>query len=108
MEFYLLLEIWRKSIDKNISKNLNSKYSQKLLDHAKQPARYALKTASTRVIQITAVATDDLIGNNIADKMTKFSKTSPQNNSVTNEEEIRRYISPKERLKVIHDLRLIQ
>ena len=30
----------------NISKNLSSKYSQKLLDHAKQSATDALKTAS--------------------------------------------------------------
>ena len=35
-----------KSISKNISKNLGSKYCQKLLDHAKQSATDALKTAS--------------------------------------------------------------
>ena len=34
-----------------ISKNLNSKHSQKLLDHAKQSATDALKTASKRAIQ---------------------------------------------------------
>ena len=36
---------------KNISKNVSSKYSQKLLDHAKQSATDALKTASKRTIQ---------------------------------------------------------
>ena len=37
----------------------------------------------------TAETTGDLIGNTIADKCTKVSRTSPQNNSetVTNEEE---------------------
>ena len=35
-----------------MSKNLSSKYSQKLLDHAKQSATDALKTASKRAIQI--------------------------------------------------------
>ena len=35
---------------KNISKNLSSKYSQKLLHHAKQSATDALKTVSKRAI----------------------------------------------------------
>ena len=35
-----------------MSKKLSSKYSQKLLDHAKQSATDALKTASKRAIQI--------------------------------------------------------
>ena len=33
-----------KYINKNISKNLSGKYSQKFLDHAKQLAKGALKT----------------------------------------------------------------
>ena len=40
-----------KNIDKNVSKSLNSKYSKKLLDHAKQFATDAFKTCSKRVIQ---------------------------------------------------------
>ena len=32
-------------MDKNISKSLNSKYSQKLLDHAKQSATHATSTS---------------------------------------------------------------
>ena len=38
-------------ISKNISKNLSGKYSQNLLDHARQSAADALKTTSKRVIQ---------------------------------------------------------
>ena len=34
------------NIDKNISKNLNGKYSQERLDHAKISAADALKTSS--------------------------------------------------------------
>ena len=45
----------------------------------------ALKTASKRAIQKTVEATGDLIGNKIADSITKVSKTSLQNNSETNE-----------------------
>ena len=53
-----------------------------------------------------------MIGNKIAKKTRKISKTSKQNNSetVTNEhnKEIHRerYISPEERQKIIDDLRL--
>ena len=43
-----------------------------------------------------AGATSELIGNKIADKITRVLKTSPKNNSETNEEETlrERYISP--------------
>ena len=83
-----------KSIGKNISKNLSSKCSQKTLDHAKQSATDPLKTS-------------DLIGNKIAGKITRVSKTSPKNNSETNEEVIReKYISQELRQKIIDDLRL--
>ena len=53
--------------------------------------------------------TGDLIGNKIADRMTKVSKISPKNNSERNEEEIlrERYISPKQRPKIIDNLILI-
>ena len=40
----------RKYIDKNISKNLISKCSQKLIDHTKQSATDALKTTSKGAI----------------------------------------------------------
>ena len=60
---------------------------QKLLDHAKQFAADAFKTASKRVIQKKAEETGDLIGNKIANKIAVVSKYLQQNNSeaVTNE-----------------------
>ena len=74
-------------IGKNISKSLRGKYSQKLFDHAKKSATDALKTSSKGIIQKTAEVTGDLIGNKIADTITKVSKNSQQNNweTVTNE-----------------------
>ena len=60
-----------KNIGKNISKDLSGKYSQRLLDHAKKFATDALKTSSKRVTQKTAEATSYLIGNTIAEKITK-------------------------------------
>ena len=65
-----------------MSKSLNKKCSQKLLDHTKQSATDAIKTCLKRVIQITAEATGDLIGNKIANRIAKVSKNSE---TVTNE-----------------------
>ena len=95
-----------KNIGKNISKNGSSKQCQKLLDHAKQSTTDALETASKRPIIKTADSTGNLIGTKIADKITRVSTNSTQNNSITNEEENigfhreiprERYISPEER-----------
>ena len=78
------------SFAKNIGKNITNKYSQKLADNAKNSAIDAIKTTSKRVIQKTAEATDDLIGNKIADKIisvstelhSKRSKELPSNELV--------------------------
>ena len=109
-----------KNIGKDISKILSSKYSprilamrQKLLDHAKQSATDAFKTASKRGIQKTAEATCDLIGNKIANKITGVLKNPQQNNSetVTNAHGSdipkERYITPEERQKIIDNLRSV-
>ena len=45
-----------------------------------------------RTIQKTAESSGDLISNKIVDKITRVSKTSLQNNSETNDEEILREI----------------
>ena len=95
-----------------VAKNMSDKYTQKLVDTAKKSATYAIKTASKRSIQKTAQATGDLVGNKIADKITaKTSKKSHneeiQLNEVNNEIPKERYIPPKERQKIIDDLRLI-
>ena len=75
-----------KNIGKNINKNLSRKYSpsilamsKKLLDHAEQSTTDAFKTASERAIQKTAEG-GDLIDNKSANKITKVSKNSQQNN----------------------------
>ena len=52
-----------RNIDKDTSKHLSSKYNQRFLDHAKQSATDAIKTAPKRAIQKKAEATGDLIGN---------------------------------------------
>ena len=61
---------------------MSGKYTQKLLDHAKQSATDALKTASKRAIQKIAEATTSLISNKIAHKNMEVLRTS---RTVTNE-----------------------
>ena len=112
MVFYLLLEILVRTQLKLLkAKNMTNKYSQKFVDTAKKSATDAIKTSSKRAIQKTAEATGDLIGKKIADKITTASKKSHneeiQSNEVNNEIPKERYISPKERQKIIDELRLI-
>ena len=57
-----------------LSQSLIGKYNQKHFGHAKQSATDALKTSSKRFIQKTAEGTSDLVGNKIANKITKFQK----------------------------------
>ena len=53
---------------------MSNKYSQKLVDTAKKSATDVIKTASKRAIKKTAEATEDLVGNKIADRITSASK----------------------------------
>ena len=99
-----------------MSKSLSNKYGQKLLDSAKKSTTDAIKTASKRAIQKTAEATADLIGNKIADKITRVSKKKPTKelpDDEAKEEDVeiatpkKRYISPEERQQIIDELRLV-
>ena len=62
------------SFAKNMGTYLSNEYGQKIIDSAKMSATDAVKTASKRAIQKTAKATADLIGNEIADKITSVSE----------------------------------
>ena len=98
-----------------VAKNLSNKYSQKLLDTAKKSTTDAIKTTSKRVIQKTAEATSDLIGNKTTDRITslskKFSKELPKDETEVDAERAtttkKRYISPEERKQIIDELRLV-
>ena len=52
---------------------MSNKYSQRLLDRVKKSKTDTTKTSSKRAIQKTAEKTGDLIGNNIAYKITSTS-----------------------------------
>ena len=68
IDFLSFAENVSKTICKNISKKSSGKHSQKILDHAKESATDALKTASKRLISKTAAATDYLICNKVSEK----------------------------------------
>ena len=94
----------------SFARNLNNEYGQKFVDSAKISATDPFKFASKRAIQKTADARGDLVGNTIANKITSFSKkptSEPHPNVVNNEIPKERYISPRERQKIIDELRLI-
>ena len=83
----------------SFARNFNDSYGKSLRNASKVFA----KTAGKEILKETAKATEDLIGNKIADKIT----AKPHNkDEVMNEIPKERYISPKERQKIIDELKL--
>ena len=86
------------------ARKLGDKYVKKLMNTAIKTRIDAAKTAPESVVQKTAEATEDLIGNKIADKTTSIDK--PKEKEKTNKtEEI--YIPPEKIQQIIDDLRLL-
>ena len=67
----------------------------RIFDYAEQSATDSVTNAPKRAIQKTAEVTGDLIGNNMPNRVTKFLKTSLQNNSETSEDDM--YLQDKDR-----------
>ena len=79
--------------------NFSDKYNKSLMDASKKFS----KTAGKKILKETAKATGDLIGTKIADKIT----AKPHNkDEVINGIPKERYISHKERQKIIDELKL--
>ena len=89
----------------SFARNFSDKYSKFLMDKGIDVSKTFAKTAGKKILKETAKASGDLIGNKIADKITE----KPLNKSydeVNNEIPKERYISPKERQKIIDALKL--
>ena len=84
------------------ARNFNDKYSKSLMDVSKTFA----KTAGKEILKETAKATGDLIGNKIAHKIAAKPSKKSQSDEVINVIPKERYISPKERQKIIDELKL--
>ena len=83
----------------SFARNFNDKYGKSLRDASKKFA----KTAGKETLKETVKETGDLIGSKIADKIT----AKPHNkDEVINGVPKERYISPKEKQKIIDELRL--
>ena len=89
----------------SFARNFSDKYSKSLMDKGIDLSKTFAKTAGKKILKETAKATGDLIGNKIADKITSASKKS-QPDEVINGMPKERYISPKERQKIIDELKL--
>ena len=86
----------------SFARNFNDKYVKSLRNASKTFA----KTAGKEILKETAKATGDLIGNKIADKITAKPSKKSQSDEFIYGIPKERYISPKERQKIIDELRL--
>ena len=87
----------------SFARKFGDRYGKKLWDTATKAGIDEAKTASKRVIQKTAEATGDLIGNKIADQIISTCK-SKEKGETKKVEEI--YIPPEKRQQIIDDLKL--
>ena len=88
----------------SFARSFSDKYSKSLMDKGINVSKKFAKTAGKKILKETAKATGDLIGNKIADKITIASKKL--HDEVNNETLEERYISPKDRQKIIDELKL--
>ena len=87
----------------SFARNFSDKYSKSLMDKGIDLSKTFAKTAGKKRLKETAKATGDLIGNKFADEIT----AKPHNkDEVINGIPKERYISPKERQKIIDELKL--
>ena len=87
----------------SFARKFGDTYIKKLMGTAPKTRIDVAKTASKRVAQKTAEATEDLIGNNIADKITSLGKTKSKEKEGEKQEN---YIPTEKRQEIINDLRL--
>ena len=88
----------------SFARKFGDKYDQKLMDTATKTKIDAAKAVSKWMIQKTAEAKGDLIGNKIADKITSVGKTKRKEKE-NERQEI--YIPPEKRQQNFDDLRLL-
>ena len=85
----------------SFARRFGNKYGKNLMDTATKLGIDAAKTASKRVVQKTAKATGDLIGNEIGDNINSLGKPKEKTKKL---EDI--FIPPEKREQIIVDLKL--
>ena len=97
-------KLFDKSMD--VSKKYGKKYENKLLDNSISAGKDFAKIAGKKVLTKSAEATGDMIGNKIADRITKSSRNKAQKEDDRIMEETQELIIPPEkRQQIIRDLK---
>ena len=88
----------RKIFDKiiDVGKSMKKKYGKKILDNSISAGKDFAKIAGKKVLTKSAEATGDLIGNKIADRITKSSRNKDQTEDDRIMEETQELIIPPE------------
>ena len=100
-------KIFDKSID--VSKSMKKKYGKKISDNSLSAGKDFAKIAGKKVLSKSAEATGDLIGNKIADRITKSTRNKAQKEDdgrIIMEETQEIFIPPEKREQIIRDLKL--
>ena len=98
-------KIFDKSID--VGKSMKKKYGRKILDNSLSVGKDFPKIADKKVLTKSAEATSDLIGNKIADGITKSTRNKEQKEDDRIMEETQELIIPPEkREQIIRVLKL--
>ena len=98
-------KIFDKSMD--VGKRYGKKYGNKLIDNSISTGKDFAKIAGKKVLTKSAEATGDMIGNKIADRITKSSRNKAQKeNDRIMEETQELIIPPQKREQIIRDLKL--
>ena len=99
-------KIFDKSID--VGKKMSNIYGRKILDKSMDACKDFAKIAGKKVLTKSAEATGEMIGNKIADRITKISRNKAQKEDDRIMEETQELIIPPEkREQIIRDLKLI-
>ena len=98
-------KIFDKSLD--VDKSMKKKYGKKILDNSLSAGKDFAKIAGKKVLTKNPEATGDLIGNKIADRITKGTRNKAQKEDDRIMEETQEIIIPPEkREQIIRDLKL--
>ena len=93
-----LIKVFDKSID------VSNKYGRKILDKSMDASKDFAKIAGKKVLHKSAEATGEMIGNKVADRITKSSRNKEHDRIMEETQEI--YIPPEKREQIIRDLKL--
>ena len=91
----------------DVSKSMKNKYGKKILDNSLSAGKDFAKIAGKKVLTKSAEVTGDLIGNKIADRITKSARNKERTEDDRIMEETQEIIiSPEKREQIIRDLKL--